>query len=893
MKIVFRLNYHTTPGQSLWLKHSIGGTSVEQPMRWINDQQWELTIEGLTKEEPRLEYSYQLRQSFNSVALDEWLAPRSMALDPTAHDTVLLLDTWCSAGTEDYALETDAFLSVLPRCGPFQEIRDLDQADHLFQLRMAAVPAGMVPCLTGNVSALGNWDWLSSVPLKEVAANVWQVGIDLPVDREVLYKYGLYDVELKRAVSLELGANRNLSSRDYSTRQLTCVSDERFCRDVASLARGAGVALPVFSLRGENSLGVGEFADLKPLGDWATSVGLKLIQILPINDTTSNHDWRDSYPYSAISVFALHPLYLRISDLGYPMRPDFELELRALCDELNGLEQVDYEAVMEAKTRLTREIFDAHQGSIIASSAFQQFLGENREWVIPYAVFCVKRDFFGTADFSKWEEWSVFDPEQVRQSAEPGHPNWLQVAYFVWLQCELDHQLADAVKYLHEQGLSLKGDLPIGINRQSVDAWSAPHLFKMDAQAGAPPDAFAVKGQNWGFPTYHWEVMKLDGYAWWRSRFEQLSRYFDAYRIDHVLGFFRIWQVPYDQVEGIMGYFDPAVPIHINEIRSRGISFDHHRYSRPYIREHSLMERFGDAVEDAKSHYLDDLGGGVWQLKETVRNQRRITEVFATKPDDERNERIRVALLDCASDVLFFEVPGSDGTLFHPRLGLENTKSYQELDADERGRVKELADDYFYCRQEAFWQAEGYEKLPAMRHASSMLLCGEDLGMVPACVPGVLRELGILSLEIQRMPKTSQVEFLNPGDAQYMSVVSPSTHDMTTLRGWWREDYQAACRFAWRMFGMASPPRELSGEIAARIIGQHLHAPAMWAIFPLQDLLAMDEELRHPEPEAERINVPAIIPFYWRYRMHLTMGKLSASTAFNDRLGSMISAAGR
>ena len=287
---------------------------------------------------------------------------------------------------------------------------------------------------------------------------------------------------------------------------------------------------------------------------------------------------------------------------------------------------------------------------------------------------------------------------------------------------------------------------------------------------------------------------------------------------------------------------------------------------------------------------MDDLGDGVWQLKETVRNQRRITEVFATKPDD---ERIRVALLDCASDVLFFEVPGSDGTLFHPRLGLENTKSYQELDAGERGRVKELADDYFYCRQEAFWQAEGYEKLPAMRHASSMLLCGEDLGMVPACVPGVLRELGILSLEIQRMPKTSQVEFLNPGNAPYMSVVSPSTHDMTTLRGWWREDYQAACRFAWRMFGMASPPRELSGEIAARIIGQHLHAPAMWAIFPLQDLLAMDEELRHPEPEAERINVPAIIPFYWRYRMHLTMGKLSASTAFNDRLGSMISAAGR
>jgi 4-alpha-glucanotransferase len=412
----------------------------------------------------------------------------------------------------------------------------------------------------------------------------------------------------------------------------------------------------------------------------------------------------------------------------------------------------------------------------------------------------------------------------------------------------------------------------------------------MDAQAGAPPDAFAVKGQNWGFPTYDWEIMQKDDYAWWRSRFAQLSRYFDAYRIDHILGFFRIWQVPHDHVEGIMGHFDPAVPIHIDEIRERGIDFDYSRFCRPYIREHFLWERFGDGAEYVKSRYLNDCGDGFFQLREQVSTQRRIVDYFADEPSD---DWIQGGLLDCASDVLFFEVPDSNGTLFHPRCSMQTTFSYRELGTEDRRRVEELYDDYFYRRQEDFWQARGYEKLPAMRRASPMLLCGEDLGMVPACVPAVLKDLGILSLEIQRMPKTHETEFFNPQNAPYMSVVSPSTHDMSTLRAWWREDFQVTSRFAWQSFGIAFPDSELSGELASRILWQHLQSPAMWAIFPLQDLLAIDESIRHPDPDAERINVPAIMPFYWRYRMHLGLDQLAAAGDFNRNLSRLIHAAGR
>ena len=896
MKVVFRLNYHTEPGQSLWLNYSsvLDEKSVRLdqvvPLQWLNDRQWQTCIDVRGSGQFRIEYHYQLRQSSNGVELDEWGDARVVELDLEAHEAVVLLDSWCSAGTPDYAYETKALVHASGSNREFSKRSSPVDANHSFQLRMAAVPSGKVPCLIGSVSELGNWGWHSAVPLEEVAADVWQKNLYLPIDWHIEYKYGLFDLKLDCVVSIERGENRQISSRFHSARQWVHVRDECFRRDAGGLYQAAGVAIPVFSLRSDQGLGIGEFADLKPLADWAGNVGLKLIQILPINDTTSSHDWTDSYPYSAISVFALHPIYLRISDLAYSMPVGFFKEIETAREALNPLEQVDHEAVMIAKSRFTRRIFTTHQATILTNVGFKKFLTFNQAWVVPYAVFCVKRDHFGTADFSGWQDWANFDLEQVNELIQPSHADWPAVAYHIWLQFELDQQLTGAIHYLHQKGLSLKGDLPIGIDRQSVDAWAAPHLFKMDAQAGAPPDAFAVKGQNWGFPTYHWEMMQRDGYAWWRSRFEQLSRYFDAYRIDHILGFFRIWQVPYDQVEGIMGYFDPALPIHIDEIRGRGIEFDYNRYCRPHLRWDALCDRFGEAVEYVKNHFLHDCQDGYFQLREQVLTQRRVDDHFRDHPHD---DAIREGLMDCVSEVLFFEVPGSHGTLFHPRMSMQATHSYRDLAPEIRQRVEDLYNDYFYRRQEDFWQGQGYAKLPAMRRASSMLLCGEDLGMVPACVPGVMRELGILSLEIQRMPKTHEIEFYDPRNAPYLSVVSPSTHDMSTLRAWWKEDPQTTARFAWQMFGSEEPGAELTGEMASKIIWQHLQSPAMWAIFPLQDLLAMDETLHHPDPEAERINVPAVIPFYWRYRMHLGLDRLAAAEAFNRKLAGLIQKSNR
>ncbi|RYD47104.1 MAG: hypothetical protein EOP85_06100, partial [Verrucomicrobiaceae bacterium] len=451
MKIVFRLNYHTVEGQSLWLKYSTvldeKGVRFDQvvPLHWQNEGQWGTTVSVRGAGQFRIEYSYQLRQLGNGVQLDEWEpAPRVAEIDLDSHEAVVLLDSWCSAGTPDYAYETKAFLAARGPAHSFSPATRPAGANHTFQLRMAAVPAGKIPCLIGSVNELGGWGWHSAIQLEEVAPDVWQKNLYLPVDWDIEYKYGLFDPKLGCVVAMELGENRSLAPRNHGVRQWVHVHDECYRRDTTGLYHAAGVAIPVFSLRSELGLGIGEFADLKPFADWASGVGLKLIQILPVNDTTSSHDWTDSYPYSAISVFALHPIYLRIADLGLAMPSSFAQELKAARDKFNPHEQIDHEAVMKEKTRLTRKIFAKHQASILASPAFKDFMAANIGWVVSYAVFCVKRDHYGTADFSRWEDWARYDAEKVDELVTPTHPEWPEIAYHIWLQCELDKQLSEA-----------------------------------------------------------------------------------------------------------------------------------------------------------------------------------------------------------------------------------------------------------------------------------------------------------------------------------------------------------------------------------------------------------------------------------------------------------------
>jgi 4-alpha-glucanotransferase len=885
MNFVFRVSYTSVVGESLWLEITMyhGKKALRQmlPMQWKDAQHWELEVE--TEEVKRLEYRYVLKRK-DGLELGEFGDSRKWDT-AVVRNAVLFLDDWKSAGSEDRVYEAKVFEIA---DGQKRQLGNIpSSANHEFHLHMSRLPDDSVPCLIGGCDELGNWEYAKALPMVEVEKNHWQVNVNLWSSGPIEYKYGIYSSLIKQAIQLEKGAqNRVLKER--ASEDFVRVSDECFRRSADQRFRAAGVAIPVFSLRSEAGCGVGEFADLKAMGDWAASCGMKIIQILPINDTTSSRTWTDSYPYSAISVYALHPIYLRLDQMTVPLLN--EAEFRLAREELNRAKQLDYEGVMELKWRVTREVFDANQKSILRDKTFLDFLKQNRDWVLDYAVFSVKRDEFGTADFLKWGNWMYSNAKGIQAIAEDP-----SVLYYVWLQFELDRQLSEAVAHLHSIGVALKGDLPIGVDRESVDAWVAPRLFNMNTQTGAPPDAFALKGQNWGFPTYDWDEMRKDGYAWWRSRFEKLSRYFDAYRIDHILGFFRIWQIPSEHVDGIMGWFEPALPVKLEEFAERGVSFDYNRFCKPFITDKCLLEIFGDFANGIKQDFLVDLGLGCYGFKNEFSTQREIFNFFEklTTGDWENQNGLRDALLDLVGEVLFFEVKGSRGKEFHPRMRMIETRSFKALNPEVQQVLLHIYEDFFYLRQERFWEVKAYEKLPAMRSASDMLLCGEDLGMVPTCVPGVMNQLGMLSLEIQRWPKIYGAVFSDPTLAPYMSVVSTGTHDMETLRQWWSGDENVRSRFAREMLGITSPDSDLSGEIARRIIQQHLASPAMWAVFPLQDLLAMDEPLRSQDIEGERINIPAITPFYWRWRMEMSIEKLMAESEFTHSINGLVTEAGR
>ena len=225
---------------------------------------------------------------------------------------------------------------------------------------------------------------------------------------------------------------------------------------------------------------------------------------------------------------------------------------------------------------------------------------------------------------------------------------------------------------------------------------------------------------------------------------------------------------------------------------------------------------------------------------------------------------------------------------------MENTPSFRYLDWNTQQQLKDLYVDFFYRRQDHFWKDEAMMKLPPLKESTNMLICGEDLGMVPACVPEVMKQLGILSLEIQRMPKDSQKEFFHPADAPYLSVITPSTHDMSTIRGWWEEDRGKTQRFFNHELGQwGDAPWFCEPWINKAIVIQHLYSPAMWSIFQLQDLLGMSESIRRENPHDERINVPANPKNYWKYRIHLTLEDLIGEKDFNEEFKGYIDSSGR
>jgi 4-alpha-glucanotransferase len=650
----------------------------------------------------------------------------------------------------------------------------------------------------------------------------------------------------------------------------------------------AGVAVPVFSLRSEDGFGVGEFADIKKLADWTKETNLGIIQILPINDTTANYSWTDSYPYAAVSVYALHPQYISLEKLDYSLPKELVEEYLSEKENLNALDLIDYERMIEGKWKYLTAVFYAEKDKIYKDRNFKKFIKDNEHWLVPYSAFCVLRDKYKTPNFTEWKTHKKYIAGKILQFFTTKNKDYDISMLHAWVQYQLHVQLKDAVDYAHNLGISLKGDLPIGIYRYSVEAWTEPELFGMDFQAGAPPDQFTELGQNWEFPTYNWEAMKADDYRWWKNRFKALEQYFDAMRIDHILGFFRIWRMPVSAVQGILGYFYPAVPIVAEEFKAWQIPFSFDRYCKPFINNQILWDYFGKDSGKALE-FMNRNADGTYIFKEEFDTQRKLVNFFKKKSYGPLEEQ----LISLCANVLFLTEERNGKTVYHPRFNVYNTESYKHLPELEQKSIYDLYHDYFFRRQDHLWSEKAMEKLPVILNATKMLICGEDLGMVPACVPIVMDELAIIALKVQRMP-SENIPFYNPKHANYMNVVTASSHDSSTLRQWWKEDPALTQKyFNQQLIQYGKAPADLNPHLAEIIMKQHLYNEAMLAIFPIQEFLATDAELTNKKIDNERINNPAVFPHYWRYRMHIKLEGLKKKESFNEKIAFWVKDSGR
>jgi 4-alpha-glucanotransferase len=901
MTLTLKLRFYTRAGQSLWVtgNHRLFGNGEPDcalPLTWLNHDFWQLELDGaslLNIPETGISYSYIFRETNGATTID-WGRDRRLSREMIAGQDGVIVDSWNVQGLPENAFATEPFRKVLLR----DETRFLNpepaRITHVFRVKAPLLKPGQTLALLGNCEALGNWDPSRAILLNRVPGrqHLW-ASLDLSaMPFPIEYKYGVFDVERNAFLHYEDGGNRRIDDSFIDGRRVWL--NDGFAVLPATTWKGAGVAIPVFSLRSEKSFGVGEFTDLKPLADWCKQTGLKLIQILPINDTVSTHTWVDSYPYSAISAFALHPVYLNLEAVATGKNKALLRELEPERVRLNALPEMDYEAVMRAKLDFLKRIFPSQKDRTFRSKAYKTFLAENEHWLAPYAMFCFLRDRYGTADSSQWPAHRQCIPTEVvvMTSQDSIHYEAITLHYFI--QFHLHEQLRAAAAHAHANGVVLKGDIAIGVSRHGADTWQNPELYDLTLQAGAPPDPFSDRGQNWGFPTYNWPRMMQDGFAWWKQRFGQMGNYFDAFRVDHILGFFRIWSIPIHAVEGILGYFVPAIPVGIDEFASRGIVFDRERFVEPFITDAILGNLFDAEADKVRETFLQPSGPDRYALKPEFATQRQIDNHFSSLEATPENRKLKKGLFELVSNVILIETDGTQEREHHFRFHIEKTSSFRDLDASTQAGLFALYVDYFFRRQDGFWRQQAMQKLPTLKRVTDMLICGEDLGLVPDCVPGVMKELGLLSLEIQRMPKVQGVAFSRPTDAPYLSVVTPSTHDMSTIRGWWIEDPSLTQRFYNEELGRTGiAPETCSGELNEAVVRQHLASPAMWSIFQLQDLLGMDESLRRADADAERINVPANPKHYWRYRMHLTLESLLQAGSFNGRLQGLLKESGR
>lgn len=843
MIIKFTIHFAPQNGEELFIE-GIAPSLLqgEESLQWLRlnyegDSVWSRELNVNTRKERVISYRYFVKGSDGNTYYESGKM-RSIAINSKS-SYIETRDQWVG-NTTDAPFLSAPFTDVFFTQGASKYSNTHRCTNELIvRVIIPNIPDSNEIRLVGSSPVLGEWDMEKAVVMARIEGQRWEAYIPTEgcAGEEWEYKFIDYNKVTGNYI-WEEGENHSLLVPEIGKHNSFIVEHSSAKFGVAN-PRFAGCAVPVFSLKSKNSHGVGDFADIRLLADWCAATGQSIIQLLPINDTTAYMSWKDSYPYNCISTLALHPIYINLQELGQLKDSALEKEFARERNMLNHKVFLDYDGVWESKMRYCRVMFGQEKENTFAEPSYYTFTKENKEWLYPYAVFSALRDHFKSAEFLKWGkvdgvQCSVFSEKIVKKLMEPSGSLSENIYFYIYLQYHLYKQMCRTKEYAHSKGVAIKGDIPIGIARCSVEAWQYPHLFNFSQSAGAPPDFFSKTGQNWGFPTYNWGKMAEDNYLWWKQRLALFSKYFDAYRIDHILGFFRIWEVPIEYSDGRLGHLSPTFPYTPQQIRDLGV-----RFTNP-------------------------------------------VEMAAVGADGKPTP-----------DGLFIEDSYEKGH-YHPMISAHDGAMYKALPQWEKEAYNHLHYNYFFQRHNDLWYRNAMRKLQHLIASTNMLACGEDLGMLADSVTHCMNNLKILSLELMIMPKQFGQDLGDPAWYPYLSVCTTSTHDCETLRMWLGKRMGTTMGAVANVDATTTVPiTDAYPQDCINIIKRNLASPSMLTILPLQDWLSIDEKVRSKYVDSERINDPSNPNHYWRYRMHINLEDLIGARGFNKKILEMVKESGR
>ncbi|MBP5465160.1 MAG: 4-alpha-glucanotransferase, partial [Treponema sp.] len=599
------------------------------------------------------------------------------------------------------------------------------------------------------------------------------------------------------------------------------------------MERKTGVVVPLSALYTKDCEAAGDFLALKDFADFCDQCSLSVIQLLPVNDTGTQ-----SSPYSGLSAYALHPLYIRIEALpefeeAYRMDSAFAKAYRAFKKDFKYTPRFNYDTLLNRKTELLHLLYNYIEkrcaGKIKAKAApkskktggaesaeaaqtaapekltppaeeyeaklkgeLDAFVRKNK-WIVYYAVF---KDLKDSAMQASWKSWSDELKNLDRKQIELRWNNKAHRSshnFFVWCQLRAAQQFQEAADYVKGKGITLKGDLPILMNDDSADCWAWPEYFNQEQLAGSPPDGENPVGQNWGFPTYSWDRIAASGFEWWKERVLQAGQYYRAFRIDHILGFFRIWSVRRGETTAYLGHTVPYTTISRDALEQAG--FDEGRVnwlSKPHIPT-GLIEDITWNHEEAVA-ILSKLCNRVgeeelWNFKKEILTDGQIySQPLAD--DEGKDRRLKEVLARKWRDRALIEIEDDS---FIPVYSYPASTAWKSLNAEEQEKLRELFTENAKA-EDKLREKQALETLTPICRSTDMMPCAEDLGASLACMPGVLDKVGIMSLKVVRWNRewgTDGQPYVPFGQYPEMSVCTTSVHDSPTLRQWWNNEKQS------------------------------------------------------------------------------------------------------